>query len=185
MVQAAKNTWKPRGISGSVQGLQTLTPATGLAFCLSFMSVTLYVCLFEGLIWGLTRPLRSLGVEFQSCLYTVWFMTETEFASSVSDIPRRFQGHFAGSGPAVPDNHRDKEVLLLAGFSSSFKRAVLFLLATTCNNCNTVVQWLALSPQSKKVGLQVRSPGLGPVCMGSVRDLRLIPTVQKHTGKVD
>lgn len=46
---------------------------------LSFVS-PLYLspspCLFK----GLSGPLRSWGVEFQSCAQTVWFMMETELA---------------------------------------------------------------------------------------------------------
>lgn len=66
-----------------------------LPFCLSFTSFTLCVCLFECLIWDLAKPLRFLGVKFQSHLYAVWFMTDTGFALTVLtvDIPECFQGH--------------------------------------------------------------------------------------------
>ena len=54
--------------------------------------------------------------------------------------------------------------------------------------CGTVVQWLALSPHSKKVLGSILSQGIFVefvcfpcVCMGFLWILRLPPPVQKHT----
>lgn len=53
----------------------TITQTIALSFvCPLCLSPSL--CLFK----GLCRPLRSWGVEFQSCLHTLWFTMETELA---------------------------------------------------------------------------------------------------------
>lgn len=105
-------------------------------------------------------------------------MTETEFASSVSDIPRCFQGHFAGSCPAALDSQIYKDYC--SQLTSSFHGADLFLLQQLA----TIMAGTMVSTVASKQEGCVAYPIPGPVGKHSLCVLRFLPTVQKHADKV-